>query len=88
MMDNSTEAVDRPMQMDAIKKMLEKPGSQRPCRYMLSGDVSYKLCPNLYQCKTCSFNEEMQEQIEAKAEKLAKRLRKVKARKQNQVIHE
>ena len=83
MMDKGVEAGNRPLQMGAIKKLLEKPGLQRPCRYMLSGDVSYKLCPNLYQCTKCSFNEEMQDQIEAKAEKLANRLKIVKARKQN-----
>jgi CheY-like chemotaxis protein len=72
---------DRPLMMDAMKKMIEKPGTQRPCRYTLSGDVSYKLCPNVYQCFKCSFDQQMQEKIDAKAEQMAARVKSMQERK-------
>ena len=64
-----------------MKKLLEKPGPQRACRYMLSGDVSYRLCSNVYQCGKCAFNEYMEAKLEEEAAKLAARLKAMKARK-------
>ena len=40
-----------------IEEFLAKPGPERPCIYMLTGDVSYRLCSHLYGCHKCSFNE-------------------------------
>ncbi len=41
------------------------PASARKCRYMLSGDVSYKLCINAFRCATCSFGQMMEDSAEA-----------------------
>ncbi len=84
MMDKGVEAADRPMMMDAMKKLLEKPGPKRACRYMLSGDVSYRLCSNLYQCGKCSFNEYMEAKLEAESAKMAARVKAMRARKAKQ----
>lgn len=78
LMDKGTQVGDRPLMMEALKKMLEKPGPQRPCRYTLSGDVSYKLCPNVYQCSRCAFDQQMQEKIDAKAEQMITRMKNIK----------
>lgn len=37
------------------------PADQRKCRYMLMGEVSYKICPNSFRCGECSFDQMMQE---------------------------
>jgi len=81
LMDKGTQVGDRPLMMDALKKMLEKPGPQRPCRYTLSGDISYKLCPNVYQCYRCAFDQQMQEKIDAKAEQMVARVKSMQERK-------
>jgi glycine cleavage system H lipoate-binding protein len=45
------------------KKFLALPAAQRKCRYMLNGAVSYKICPNAFQCGECSFDQMMQDQL-------------------------
>lgn len=80
MMQKGSEVADRPMMAEAIKTLLEKPGPKRACRYMLSGDVSYRLCSNLYQCNKCSFNETMQARLEEEAERLVRRAERLQAR--------
>lgn len=40
------------------------PADQRKCRYMLSGDVSHKICPNSFRCGDCSFDQMMQDRIQ------------------------
>ncbi len=41
------------------------PAGERKCRYMLMGEVSYKICPNSFRCSECSFDQMMQEQMSA-----------------------
>ncbi|MCK5220719.1 MAG: hypothetical protein KAR14_04000, partial [Candidatus Aminicenantes bacterium] len=36
------------------------PAGERKCRYMLMGEVSYKICPNSFRCGECSFDQMMQ----------------------------
>lgn len=80
LMDKGADSGDRQMMAGMIEKLLEKPGCERLCRYALSGDVSYKLCPNLYQCHHCAFDQQMQERIDAKTEQMVARLRERKAK--------
>lgn len=61
---------------DVMKKLLSLPASERKCRYMLSGDVTYKICPNLYKCGTCSYDQMVQDIKDQKAEELTKKLKK------------
>ncbi len=37
---------------------------QRKCRYMLMGEVSYKICPNSFRCGDCTFDQMMQDRIQ------------------------
>lgn len=46
-------------------KMMQLPASQRKCRYMITGEVDRKICPNAYQCGTCSFDDMMQSRLQA-----------------------
>lgn len=57
--------------------LLALPSQERKCRYMLSGDVEYKICPRVYQCWRCSYDQMMQDMLQDKAEKA---LQKIKAR--------
>ena len=47
------------MQMEAetVARLRKRVGIERKCRYMLMGIVSDKLCPNNYECRTCSFDQ-------------------------------
>jgi glycine cleavage system H lipoate-binding protein len=50
-----------------VAKMMKLPASQRKCRYMLTGEVGRKLCPNAYECGNCSFDQMMQERLATEA---------------------
>jgi CheY-like chemotaxis protein len=53
-----------------LDKLREKSGPDRQCRYMLSGDVSFKLCPNTFQCSKCSFDQSIQDRVDQTAFRL------------------
>ncbi len=48
-----------------VETMMALPASRRKCRYMLTGEIGSKLCPNAYDCGTCSFDQMMQERLQA-----------------------
>jgi len=48
-----------------VDKMMQLPASQRKCRYMITGEVGRKTCPSAYECGTCSFDQMMQERMQA-----------------------
>ena len=50
-----------------VAKMMKLAASQRKCRYMLTGEVGRKLCPNAYECGSCSFDQMMQERLATEA---------------------
>jgi len=50
-----------------VDKMMQFPANRRKCRYMITGEVGHKLCPNAYECGTCSFDQIMQERLQAEA---------------------
>lgn len=52
-----------PLDKDWIEKFRNLPASQRKCRYMLQGQVSYKLCANNFQCGRCSYDQMMQDSL-------------------------
>lgn len=81
LMDKGAQVGDRPMMMDALKKMLEKPGPERACRYMLSGQITHRLCSNVYQCGKCAFNEYMEEKLDAEAAKMTAKIKSMQERK-------
>ncbi len=47
---------------EALERFKNLPGNQRLCRYVLTGEVSYRLCTYLLQCVTCEFDQMMEEQ--------------------------
>ncbi len=57
-----------------VEKMLKLPADQRKCRYMISGQVSRKICPNAYECGNCSFDQMMQEKLQPEELELQKLL--------------
>jgi len=46
-----------------VDKMMQLPASQRKCRYMITGEIGRKICPNAYECGNCSFDQMMQERL-------------------------
>ena len=48
-----------------VDKMMQLPANRRKCRYMITGEVGHKLCPNAYECGTCSFDQIMLERLQA-----------------------
>jgi glycine cleavage system H lipoate-binding protein len=50
-----------------VDKMMQFPANRRKCRYMITGEVGHKLCPNAYECGTCSFDQIMQERLQTEA---------------------
>ncbi|MGQ9619120.1 MAG: response regulator [Candidatus Aminicenantia bacterium] len=63
--------------------LLALPASGRKCRYMLSGDVEYKICPRLYQCGTCVYDQMMQDMIQDKAERALSKIKTKASKNQN-----
>lgn len=48
-----------------VQKMMRLPASQRRCRYMITGEIGRKICPNAYECGNCSFDQMMQERLQS-----------------------
>ncbi|MDM8522388.1 glycine cleavage system protein H [Desulfococcaceae bacterium HSG8] len=48
-----------------VEKMMMLPAPRRKCRYMITGEVDSKICANAYECGNCSFDQMMQERMEA-----------------------
>jgi glycine cleavage system H lipoate-binding protein len=67
-------AVTEPLEVSAdkftetwVEKMMQLPASRRKCRYMITGEVGRKICPNAYECGNCSFDQMMQERMQVEA---------------------
>uniref|UniRef100_A0A7V0Z763 Glycine cleavage system protein H n=1 Tax=candidate division WOR-3 bacterium TaxID=2052148 RepID=A0A7V0Z763_UNCW3 len=65
LLDASGSYVESPIVVEAIKKLKQLPASERKCRYMLTGDFSYKICSNNYECWHCSVDQYIQDLIES-----------------------
>lgn len=48
-----------------VEKMMALPASRRKCRYMITAEVARKICPNAYECGSCSFDQMMQQRLQA-----------------------
>ncbi len=68
----------------AIEKLRKMPASERKCRYMLTGDFTYKICPNNYECWHCAVDQYIQDSIDAhpylqkRRQRMARRMTKVR----------
>jgi glycine cleavage system H lipoate-binding protein len=67
---------ESPMIKQAIEKLRTMPADQRKCRYMLTGDISYKICPNNYECWHCPVDQMIQDLINANPLVVRKRAKK------------
>ena len=77
--ENKTELGDKPKK--EIVKWMEEfrhlSADQRKCRYMLMGDVSYKICPNSFRCGDCTFDQMMQDRVQPSFEQDIKKMPQV-----------
>lgn len=73
LLDTTRHYSESPEMFDFANKLRNLPANQRKCRYMLMGEVSYKLCPNNYMCGECSFDQAMQYSVEMHPRILARR---------------
>ena len=60
---NRAEVKKRRAEFEEFFKKL--PASARKCHYMLTGEVSYKLCINGFNCANCSFQQMIEDSAEA-----------------------
>lgn len=51
------------MESETVKQFLTLPGAIRNCRYMRMGMISYKVCPNSYQCWHCEVDQRMEDRF-------------------------
>jgi len=50
-----------------IKPFLDKLNAlvgKNQCRYTMSGDISFRICPNLYHCENCEFHQICQDGVD------------------------
>jgi glycine cleavage system H lipoate-binding protein len=72
------------MVVQAIEKLRQQPATERKCRYMLTGDFSYKLCPNNYECWHCPVDQYIQDtlddnpMLQKRRKRMAAQVKKVK----------
>jgi len=62
--DQKPSASNKKAIVEWMEEFRHLPADQRKCRYMLSGDVSHKICPNSFRCGECSFDQMMQDRIQ------------------------
>lgn len=55
---------DKKQIVEWMEEFRHLPADQRKCRYMLSGEVSHKICPNSFRCGDCSFDQMMQDRLQ------------------------
>jgi glycine cleavage system H lipoate-binding protein len=84
LMEQGGSSSELPMVVQAIEKLRQLPANERKCRYMLTGDFSYKICPNNYECWHCAVDQYIQDTIEAnpylqkRRQRMAQRQKKIR----------
>jgi ferredoxin len=48
------------MEAQTAARLRKNVAAEKKCRYMLMGMVSSKLCPNNYNCRSCTFDQTME----------------------------
>lgn len=82
LIDQGGTAGDSPMMKEAIEKLRMMPPEKRKCRYMLTNDISYKICANNYECWHCQVDQMISDLVESHpllVKKRAKREEKVES---------
>ena len=74
-----TELGDKPKKeiVEWMEEFRQFSADQRKCRYMLMGEVSYKICPNSFRCGDCTFDQMMQDRLQPAMEQDIKELPQV-----------
>lgn len=82
LMDANGKYAEAPEMFNIIDRLRNLPARERKCRYMLMGKVSYKLCPNSYQCGSCEYDQIMQDAIYGHPKVLARmaRVKRIKVK--------
>jgi glycine cleavage system H lipoate-binding protein len=62
--DNKPTIGDKKQIVEWMEEFRHLPADQRKCRYMLSSEVSHKICPNSFRCGDCSFDQMMQDRLQ------------------------
>lgn len=84
LMEQDGAGTELPMVVQAIEKLKQLPAAQRKCRYMLTGDFSYKICPNNYECWHCVVDQYIQDTVDAnpylqkRRKRMLKRTKKIR----------
>lgn len=73
LMDANWQYQEAPGLLSVLQRLRSLPAEERKCRYMLTGDVSYKLCAHNYQCATCEYDQRMQDAIDFHPRVVARR---------------
>ncbi|MHC4559814.1 MAG: sigma-54-dependent transcriptional regulator [Planctomycetota bacterium] len=50
-----------------IKPFLDKLNAlvgKNQCRYTMNGEISFRICPNIYHCESCEFDQICQDQVD------------------------
>jgi hypothetical protein len=61
-----------------IKPFLDKLNAlvgKNQCRYTMNGEISFRICPKLYNCEQCEFNQICQDQVDRQLAIKAARLK-------------
>ncbi|MEO0125039.1 MAG: hypothetical protein ABIK99_02025 [candidate division WOR-3 bacterium] len=72
---------EQPMIVQALEKLRSLPGEKRMCRYYLTGDLSYKLCSNNYECWHCPVDQMISDLAESHPLLLRRRTKREKMKK-------
>ncbi len=81
LMDANSQYQEAPGVLSALQSLQKLPAEERKCRYMLTGDVSYKLCAHNYDCATCEYDQRMQDAIDFHPRTMARRTAKARREK-------
>jgi CheY-like chemotaxis protein len=46
-----------------LDKLNALPGKNQ-CRYTMSGNIAFRVCPNLYHCSSCEFDQQCQDEVD------------------------
>jgi CheY-like chemotaxis protein len=69
---------DDPRIQPYLDRLHALPG-QSQCRYAMNGAISFRVCPNLYHCENCSFDQMCQDEVNGELARMdARRKAKMK----------
>lgn len=82
---DQAELEKRQAEFDRLFKKL--PAEARKCRYMLTGDVSYKLCIDSFRCASCTYGQMMEDSLAADLEPAADEIQTVAGLRLAEAMH-